>query len=260
MAYETLKLAFEDKVATITINRPEKLNALNAVVISELEDALKSVESSTNTRVLIITGAGEKAFAAGADISELNTLDVISGKEFADRGQRVFNYIEKFPKPVIAAVNGYALGGGSELAWACHFRLASENAKFGQPEVNLGIIPGYGGTQRLVRLVGKGKATELILLGNQFDAQTAFDLGLVNRVVPQPQLMNAAYELAKTLAAKAPIAIRLALQALNAAVQLPQDEGMKIEAQLFALCCGTADHKEGTSAFLEKRNPVWKGS
>ena len=260
MAYETLKLTIEDGIATITINRPEKLNALNADVIAELEDALKFVESNTTARALIITGAGEKAFVAGADISELNTLDVISGKEFAERGQQVFNYIEKFSKPVIAAVNGYALGGGSELAWACHFRLASENAKFGQPEVNLGIIPGYGGTQRLVRLVGKGRATELILLGNQFDARTAFEWGLVNKVVPLPQLMNTAYELAKTLAAKAPVAIRLALQALNAAVQLPQDEGMKIEAQLFALCCGTDDHKEGTRAFLEKRSPVWKGS
>lgn len=259
MSYETLKLTVEDKVATITINRPEKLNALNATVITELENALKLVEADGAVKALIITGAGDRAFVAGADIAELSTLDVISGREFAERGQKVFNYIEKFPKPVIAAINGYALGGGSELAWACHFRLASENAKFGQPEVNLGIIPGYGGTQRLVRLVGKGRAAELILLGNQIDAVTAFQWGLVNKVVPQSELMNAAYELAKSLIGKAPVAIRLAIQAINAALQIPQDEGMKIEAQLFAICCGTTDHKEGTRAFLEKRKPVWKG-
>ncbi|MCL4510424.1 MAG: enoyl-CoA hydratase-related protein [Bacteroidetes bacterium] len=260
MDFQTIKYGKENHAAIITINRPDKLNALNATVIKELGSALNLAETDKDVAAVIITGAGEKAFVAGADISELNKLDVITAKDFAERGQMLFNNIEKFKKPVIAAVNGYALGGGSELAWACHIRIASTNAKFGQPEVNLGIIPGYGGTQRLVRLVGRGIATELIITGNQIDAETALRFRLVNKVVEQAQLLSTALQLVESIAERGPFAIRLALQAIDAAVQLPQDEGMKLEAQLFALCCGTADQKEGTSAFLEKRKPVWKGA
>ncbi len=259
MDFQTILYRKSDHAAIITLNRPEKLNALNRTVVSELGKALDIAESDPEVAAVIITGAGEKAFVAGADISELKQLDVTKGKEFSETGQALFNKIERFSKPVIAAVNGYALGGGSELAWACHIRIASTNAKFGQPEVSLGLIPGYGGTQRLTRLAGRGVATELIVTGSQIDADTAFRLRLVNSVVKQPQLLPSALKLAETIATRAPMAVRLALQAIDASVQSHQDLGMMTEAQLFALSCGTEDKEEGTSAFLEKRSPSWKG-
>lgn len=259
MNFETIIYERKAHAAIVTINRPDKLNSLNAAVIEELGSALNLAEHDNGVSAVIITGAGDKAFVAGADITELIKLDIISARDFSGRGQALFNYVEKFKKPVIAAVNGYALGGGSELAWACHIRIATPNAKFGQPEVNLGIIPGYGGTQRLVRLVGRGVATEMIVTGKQIDSETALHLHLVNKVVEQSRLLDAAMEIAESIAERAPFAVTLALQAIDAAVQLPQNEGMKIEAQLFALSCSTADQKEGTSAFLEKRKPVWKG-
>ncbi|HEY9164933.1 MAG TPA: enoyl-CoA hydratase-related protein [Candidatus Kryptonia bacterium] len=260
MDYQTIKIVKEKHAAIITINRPEKLNALNANVLKEIGSALSNIESEKSVAGVIITGAGEKAFAAGADISELSKLSVINAKDYSERGQTLLNTIEKFRKPVIAAVNGYALGGGSELAWACHIRIASTNARFGQPEVNLGMIPGFGGTQRLVRLAGRGIATELIVSGNQIDAETAFKHGLVNKVVELAYLIPTALQLVHDISERGPVAVKLALQAIDAAVQLPQDEGMKLESQLFALTCGTADQKEGTAAFLEKRKPNWTGS
>ncbi|MCL5267200.1 MAG: enoyl-CoA hydratase-related protein [Bacteroidetes bacterium] len=259
MDFQTIVYQKSGHAGIITLNRPDKLNALNSTVLEELGAALNLAESDSEVAAVIITGSGEKAFVAGADISELNKLNVATGKEFAERGQALFQHIEQFGKPVIAAINGYALGGGSELAWACHIRIASTNAKFGQPEVSLGIIPGYGGSQRLVRLAGRGIATELIVTGNQIDAETALRLRLVNAVVDQSQLLSNAMKMVDLIAGRAPIAVRLALQAIEAAVQSTQREGMKIEAQLFALSCGTDDKKEGTSAFLEKRKPTWKG-
>ncbi len=249
-----------EHAAVVTINRPNKLNALDAEIIDELDQALGVAETDKDVAAVVITGAGDRAFVAGADISKIKELTVITAKDFSERGQALFNKIEKFRKPVIAAVNGYALGGGSELSWACHIRIASSAAKFGQPEVNLGIIPGYGGTQRLSRLVGRGIATELIVTGEQIDAATAYQMHLVNKVVEPAELIPTALKIVESIAQRAPIAVRLALQALDASVQLPQDEGMKIEAQLFALSCGTADQKEGVAAFLEKRKPVWKGA
>lgn len=259
MEFKVINYQVVGRAAVITINRPDKLNALNESVMQELDSALSVAEKDKAIAAVIITGTGEKAFVAGADIAEIKDLTVITAKDFSERGQAVFNKIEKLRKPVIAAINGYALGGGSELAWACHIRIASHAAKFGQPEVNLGVIPGYGGTQRLVRLVGRGIATQMIVTGEVIDAGTALEMHLVNKVVEEAKLLPTALEIAESIGQRAPFAVRLALQAIDAAVQLPQDEGMKIEAQLFALSCGTADHEEGTSAFLEKRKPVWKG-
>ncbi len=259
MDFKTIVYQRTGHAAVITINRPDRMNALNESVLDELNAALGEAESDKGVSAVVITGAGEKAFVAGADIARLQELSVISAKDFAERGQAVFNRIEKFTKPVIAAVNGYALGGGSELAWACHIRIASRNARFGQPEVNLGIIPGYGGTQRLPRLVGRGIATELIVTGEQIDSEAALAMHLVNKVVENDKLISSALEMVESISQRAPFAVRLALQSIDASVQLPQDEGMKLEAQLFALSCGTSDQKEGTTAFLEKRKPVWKG-
>ncbi len=259
MDFQTILYQKSGHAGIISINRPDKLNALNSTVLAEMDGALSLAESDPEVAAVIITGSGEKAFVAGADISELDKLSVTTGKEFAEKGQALFGRIERFGKPIIAAINGYALGGGSELAWACHIRIASTNAKFGQPEVSLGIVPGYGGSQRLVRLAGRGIATELIVTGNQIDAETALRLRLVNAVVDQAQLLPTAMKMVDTIAARAPVAVKLALQAIEAAVQTGQSEGMKIEAQLFALSCGTEDKKEGTSAFLGKRKPTWKG-
>ncbi len=260
MNYQTLQVSDSDGIARVVINRSEKLNALNAQCKTELRDFFTSVQGNRDVDAVVLTGAGEKAFAAGTDIGELTSLDVESGKEFAEGGQAVLDLIQHLGKPVIAAVNGYALGGGCELAMACHVRIASENAKFGQPEVNLGIIPGYGGTQRLARLVGVGKAAELILTGNQIDAQEAYRIGLVQKVVPLGELLPTAEVFAKTILSKGQIAIRLALKALNAALEMPLSEGLHVEAALFGECCGTEDFKEGTKAVLEKRKPVFKGS
>lgn len=260
MELNNLLLDIKDKIALVSINRPDKLNALNNDTLSELKSLFNILKYDENVYVVILTGSGEKAFVAGADISELNKLDMLEAKKFAEFGQSIFNLIEDFDKPVIAAINGFALGGGCELALACHIRIASDNAKFGQPEVNLGIIPGYGGTQRLSRIVNSGRAMEIILTGDLVDANTAYEIGLVNKVYPLSDLLSKAWEMAAKIASKGQIAIKFAIKAVNSSKQLPLREGQNIEASLFALCCGTNDFKEGTSAFLEKRKPVFQNS
>ena len=259
MNYRTLLLDHRDGIVTLTINRPEKLNALNAEAKKELRAAMESLGNDSTVSVVILTGAGDKAFVAGTDIEELAGLERESGRAFAAGGQELFDRIEHLSKPVIAAVNGYALGGGNELALSCHLRIASDRARFGQPEVNLGIIPGYGGTQRLTRLVGHGKALELILTGELIDAAEALRIGLVNRVVPHAELHAAVTAMAKTIAAKGPDAVRLSLEAVNAAAEGGLANGLRKEAELFGSCCATEDFREGTRAFLEKRKPVFQG-
>jgi enoyl-CoA hydratase len=259
MEFQTLLLEINGRLAIVTINRPEKLNSLNAECKRELKDCFTHLKTDPNIDAVILTGARTKAFVAGTDIAELTVLDRKNGKEFSDGGNDVFNLIQHLGKPVIAAVNGYALGGGCELAMACHIRIASDNAKFGQPEVNLGTFPGYGGTQRLPRLVGIGKAMELILTGNQIDAQEALRIGLVNQVVPQTELLTAAETLVRTIMSKGQPAVRLALKAINATMEKPLSDGLKFEAELWGECCGTADFKEGTTAFIEKRKPGFTG-
>lgn len=256
--FQTLLTETNNRVATVTINRPGKLNALNAQAKSELRELFTNLKTDASVDVVILTGAGEKAFVAGTDIKELTELNSESGKVFSAKGQEVFDLIENLGKPVIAAVNGYALGGGCELALACHIRIASENAKFGQPEVNLGIIPGYGGTQRLARLIGKGRAMEMILAGNQIDAQEALRVGLVNKIVPQSELLTVAQNLAALIASKGQVAIRMALKAVNMTQETNLTDGQQLEASLFGVCCDSEDLKEGTAAFLEKRKPVFK--
>lgn len=259
MDFKTLLLSVKNQIAIVTINRPDKLNALNAQCKNELKDLFSSLKTDHDADVVILTGAGEKAFVAGTDIGELTTLDQVSGKEFAANGQAIFDLIQHLGKPVIAAVNGYALGGGCELALACHIRIASENAKFGQPEVNLGIIPGYGGTQRLARLIGVAKAMEMILTGNQITAQEAYRIGLINAVVPAGDLLATAESIATTILGKGQLAIRMAIKAVNASLEMPLSDGLNVEASLFGECCSTGDFREGTSAFLEKRKPVFRG-
>jgi enoyl-CoA hydratase len=258
MNYSTLLVESRNRIAFVTINRPDKLNALNSQAKAELEAAFEGIRDDSEVDVVVLIGAGEKGFVAGTDIKELTSLDEQSGKSFSEGGQAVFNTIENLGKPVIAAVNGYALGGGTELALACHIRIASENAKFGQPEVNLGIIPGYGGTQRLARLIGKGRALEMILSGDQIDAQEALRIGLVNKVVPLPDLLKTAEALATKIISKGQIAVKLALQSVNATHELSLAAGQSLEAELFGRCCKSEDFKEGTTAFLEKRKPVFK--
>lgn len=258
MEFKNLLLEKKENKAIVKINRPDKLNALNAETLDELRQIFISLRNDESVSAVILTGSGEKAFVAGADISELNKLDMISAKAFAEKGQEIFYSIENMNKPVIAAVNGFALGGGCELALSCHIRLASENAKFGQPEVNLGIIPGYGGTQRLTRLINSGRAAEYIFTGDMIDANEALRIGLVNHVYPQAELLNKAVEMASKISSKGQHAVRLALKAINAVDQMSDTEGQKYEASLFAICCGTEDFKEGTSAFLEKRKPIFK--
>jgi enoyl-CoA hydratase len=258
--YKTLLIDTKDRIATVIINRPEKHNALNAEAKEELHNAFAGFKVDRDIDVIIVTGSGDKAFVAGTDIGELTLLTKHTGIEFAARGQELFNEIEQLGKPVIAAVNGYALGGGCELALACHVRLASDRAKFGQPEVNLGIIPGYGGTQRLARMVGKAKAAEMILTGVQVDAQEALRIGLVNRVVAHADLIAQATFMAKSIASMSQIAIHLALQALNATAETTLSEGLSVEARLFGEGCASEDFKEGTKAFLEKRRPAFKNA
>ena len=258
MSYQTLLLDIKDNIAVVTLNRPDKLNALNEQTINDLDSIFDELKENELVYVVVLTGSGEKAFVAGADIKELNKLDMISAKEFAEKGQAVFNKIDKFDKPVIAAVNGFALGGGCELALACHIRLASDNAKFGQPEVNLGIIPGYGGSQRLARLINTGRAMEYILTADMISADEAYRIGLVNKVYTQNELLDKAIEMAKKITMKGQQAIRMAVKAVKAVDQMSLKEGQNLEASLFALCCGTEDFKEGTSAFLEKRKPEFK--
>jgi len=252
---KTLLLETDGRVATVTINRPDKLNALNAETKAELGALMARLESDPSVGCVILTGAGEKAFVAGTDIAELTALDRETGEAFARGGQEIFDAIEGMRTPVIAAVNGYALGGGNELAMACHLRLASDSAKFGQPEVRLGLIPGYGGTQRLTRIVGRGRATELIATGGQIDAAEALRIGLVNRVLPAGELLPRARELARLIADQPARAVALGLAAIAAAGSSAPEEGMLREAQLFGECCTTEDFREGTDAFLAKRKP-----
>ncbi len=259
MNLENLLLKKEGPVAWLTVNRPKVLNALNQKTMDELECVFYELKNDSQIRAVILTGAGEKAFIAGADINEIAGYDAVSGAGFAHRGQAVLWLIENLGKPVIAAINGYALGGGLELAMACQIRLASENARLGQPEINLGIIPGFGGTQRLSRLVGEGRAMELVLSGDPIDAQQALRLGLVNRVLPADRLADEAAALAGKIAAKGALSVRYAMEAVHRGLQVSLAEGLNLEANLFGLCCATADKNEGTRAFLEKRKPEFKG-
>lgn len=258
MNYKNLLLSVSEDIAKVTINRPTKLNALNSETLMEIEKAFNYIKNEDNIKVTIVTGAGEKAFVAGADISELKACNSESGKTFSEQGQKVFDLIENLRKPVIAAINGFALGGGCELALACHIRLASENAKFGQPEVNLGIIPGYGGTQRLSRLINTGRALEYILTGNLINSEEALRIGLINRIIPNEELIHKAEEMAKLIASKGQIAVGLALESVLSTNNLNQSEGLKLESELFGKCCGSEDFNEGTTAFLEKRKPHFK--
>lgn len=254
----TLLIDVRDQICIITINRPDKLNALNKTVMDELEQAVDEVYHNKNIKSAIITGSGEKAFVAGADIAEFINLDAQAGEALSLRGQAVFNKIENCTKPIAAAVNGFALGGGCELAMACHFRVAAQHAKFGQPEVNLGLLPGYGGTQRLTQLIGKGRAIEIMITGNMIDAVTAFNYGLVNHVVPLPQLLSKAASILSIANTKAPLAIAACMEAAHVAYQ-PNDEGYRQEAASFGKLLTTADAKEGIQAFLEKRKAIFNG-
>lgn len=259
MAYETLLYEKRHAIGYVTINRPEKLNALNRTVMQELLECFQGLQKDNDVRVVILTGAGDKAFAAGADINELAVQTPVVGKETALRGQKVLDLIEDLGKPVIAAINGFALGGGCELAMACTLRVAAENARLGQPEVKLGLIPGYAGTQRLPRLVGKCRALEMILTGEPVTAPEAHRIGLVNQVVPPPELVAAAEKLAEKIIANAPLAVKFVLEAVNHGMEMSGAEGQFLEAALFGLCCTTADMKEGTRAFLEKRPAKFTG-
>ena len=259
MSYQTILSSVTDRIATLTINRPDKMNALNALAKAELKEIITAFKSDPGIDVVVVTGSGDRAFVAGTDINELTALGGESGKAFAAGGQAVFDLIENLGKPVIAAVNGYALGGGCELALACHIRIASDKAKFGQPEVGLGIVPGYGGTQRLARLIGRGRAMEMILTGVQVDASEALRLGLVNRVFPHAELMARTMNIARVIASNGQVAVRMGLKAVNITQEASLSDGLKLEAALFGVCCDTEDFKEGTKAFLEKRKPSFKG-
>jgi enoyl-CoA hydratase len=258
MIPETLRYEVEDGIAVVTLNRPDKLNALSREVLDELEACFVEVGNDDVVRGIILTGAGGKAFAAGADIAEFRAMTAMDGHRFALRGQAVFNRIASLRKPVIAAVNGFALGGGCELAISCHLRTASENASFGQPEVNLGIIPGYGGTQRLPRLIGLGMAMEMILTGERISARRALDIGLINRLYPDDTLIDGTKELLQSITSKAPAALGLAIEALHSS-DMPLHEGLRYEATLFGQCCATEDFSEGIDAFLTRRKPEFKG-
>jgi enoyl-CoA hydratase len=257
---ENLIVETDAGVAIVTLNRPKVLNALNTQTLDELRRTILALKHDAAVRVVILTGAGEKSFVAGADINELAVQSPTSGREHAIRGQHVLDLVEQLGKPVIAAINGYALGGGCELAMACTIRIAADTARLGQPEINLGLIPGYAGTQRLARIVGKGRALELLLTGEQISAEEALRLGLVNRVVPAAELMTEAKKLAAALAAKAPIAIRYILEAVNKGLEMPLSQAQTFEATLFGLVASTDDMREGTAAFLEKRKPAFKGN
>ena len=256
--YETITVEKRGAVAILTINRPDKLNALNIKVHSEGVAALEELKRDSEVRVLVITGSGEKSFIAGADISEFTKQTPVTQRDLFNE-KTLFNSIDNFPKPVIAMVNGFCLGGGNELALACDLRICSENAKFSQPEINLGIIPGGGGTQRLTHLVGEGRAMEMILTGDMIDAQTALNFGLVNHVYPAAELEGKTMELANKIAEKAPVALQLIKEAVKFASRSNLDEGLRREVDLFAICFSTEDKTEGVSAFLEKRKPVFKG-
>ena len=259
MAFDNLLIERDNAVAIVTINRPKVLNALDIATLDDLRRAVLELKRDDGVRTIVITGSGDKSFVAGADINEFLANSPTSGRDQALAGQHVFDLIENLGKPVIAAVNGYALGGGCELAMACTLRLAADTAKFGQPEINLGLVPGYGGTQRLPRLVGKGKAMELILTGTPIAAAEAERIGLVNRVVPAAELMTEAKKLASALAAQAPLATAYTIHAINHGVEMPFAQACAYEATLFGLAFATEDMREGTRAFLEKRKPVFRG-
>jgi enoyl-CoA hydratase len=258
-AFENVLYEKKDCIAYVTLNRPKVLNALNRKTLGELKAVFEDAGNDPAVLGAILTGSGNKAFIAGADISEIAAVTSLGGEQFARDGQSVFNLIENLGKPVIAAVNGFALGGGCEAAMACTIRLAADGAKFGQPEVKLGIIPGFGGTQRLPRLVGKGLALQLILSGEIISAQEAYRIGLANEVVPAEQLIPRAEAILKQISANAPLSIRFSIEAVNKGLETSQTEGLLIESSLFAICAGTEDKKEGTSAFLEKRAPEFQG-
>lgn len=259
MNFDTILIDKNDGIATITINRPQKLNALNKATISELSEAFETLEKDNKIRVIILTGSGEKAFVAGADISEFANFSAAEGEHLARKGQvTLFNFIENLQKPVIAAINGFALGGGLELAMSCHFRIASNNAKMGLPEVSLGVIPGYGGTQRLPQLVGKGKAMEMIMTAGMIAADEAKDVGLVNHVTSQEELLDFSYKIAQKIIKNSPVAIAAAIKAVNANFDVEKN-GFEVEIDAFGSCFGTNDFKEGTTAFLEKRKPDFPG-
>jgi enoyl-CoA hydratase len=259
MSLETLLVERDGAVAVVTINRPKVLNALNSQTVRELEQTMRELQQDDAVRAIVVTGAGEKSFVAGADINELAVLSPAEGQRHARRGQAVFDGIEQLGKPVIAAINGFALGGGCELAMACTIRIAADTARLGQPEINLGIMPGYAGSQRLPRLVGKGRALEILLSGEMISAARAHEIGLVNRVVPAADLLTEARKLAAALASKAPIAVRYILEAVQHGCEMPTADGQYLEATLFGLVASTDDMREGTRAFLDKRPAVWQG-
>ncbi len=253
MAFENIKLEKRNQIAYVTIDRPKVLNALNMATMEELQQVFTELAADRDTRVVILTGGGEKSFVAGADINELARNNPVEAKAYTHRGQAVLDLIENLGKPVIACINGFALGGGCEIAMACTMRVASENAKLGQPEVKLGIIPGYGGTQRLPRLVGAGLAMQILLTGEMISAQEAHRIGLVNEVVPQDRLIPRAEEIAQKIMANAPLAVQYCMEAVNQGLNMTLEQGLFLEATLFSVCCATEDKKEGTTAFLEKR-------
>ena len=259
MAYENILTEKKDGIGYVTVNRPKVLNALSIKTVLELTDAFETMGKDDEVAVVILTGSGEKSFVAGADIPEFMELSPDGARDYAMRGQKLLCVIERLGKPVIAAINGYALGGGCEISMACSFRVASENAKIGQPEVGLGLIPGYGGTQRLPRLVGKGWANEMILAGNPIDAATAQRIGLVNHVVPQDKLMEECEKIAKSIAKRAPLAVKYCLEAVDRGLNMSLDDGLALEADLFGLVFGSEDVREGVKAFTEKRKPDFKG-
>jgi len=259
MEYSTLLYNVEDGIGVITINRPKALNALNGAVMSDFSDLLPKIAADPAVRVVIITGSGPKSFVAGADITEMQKMSAIEGRNWGKLGQAVFNQVEKLPQPVIAAVNGFALGGGCELSMACDIRIAAENALFGQPESGLGITPGFGGTQRLPRLVGKGIAKELIFTASNIDAQEAYRIGLVNKVVPAAELMATAQKMAKKIMSKGNTAVQLCKAAINEGLNVDLESGVSYEAEVFGLCFATEDQKEGMTAFVEKRKAKFVG-
>jgi len=260
MEFKTIDLQVEGSYALLTLNRPDKLNALNLATFAELAQALVIIHEIKSVVGVLLTGSGDKAFVAGADITEIRNLDLAGGKEFSAIGQRVFDTIEGFSKPIIALIDGFALGGGCELAMACHLRFATEKSRFGQPEVNLGLIPGYAGTQRLPRLIGRAAALELLLTGEMIDARRAYELGLINRIVSsKTELLEAGKQMLGSISGKSPLAIKYILNLVNLGLNMPLNQAEELEATYFGMICSSDDKKEGTSAFLEKRKPVFQG-
>ena len=257
--YENIRYEKKGAIAYVTVDRPKVLNALNMATMGELRAAFTAAKEDAEVRVVLFTGAGEKAFIAGADINELSKMNPVEAKEYTHRGQAVLDVIENLGKPVLACINGFALGGGCEISMACSFRIASDNAKLGQPELKLGLIPGYGGTQRFPRLVGKGMANQLLLTGDMINAQEALRIGLVNEVVPLAELITRAEAIAQKIIVNAPLAVQYALEAVNKGMDMPLADGLYLEATLFGLICATEDKNEGTKAFLEKRQANFKG-